>query len=531
MGEQWPSSWLAAAEELRGYSEKFVRPETMRGVMIRNRVAPEGASVLAAWLHELGDILFYPDDEELAEIVLLKPQWVSSYISRVLDDDEVAQKNGVFTADILTRLWYDLPTEMQMHFLRLMERFDLSYRTLEDRDVSLIVERLPLNAPDYEKQWNDFGIQPGNTRISMRFRLSTIPAGIPTWFIARSHRFTTYTHWRTGAMFADGHESRHLALVRSFPHDKYVDLTVIGPNPQEFFALLRDGFELTLARFPGLNIRRVMPCPGHDGKSCNHEFAHQHLLAATQRKPPVMEIQCPASFEMTSIPEMLFGIHWSTQGLVIKRIDEMEGRLRGEMDELRKLLQREFLKAYRTEQSKIESHCPSVFALRPTSDSGWKSLLVGQTFCLQLYCQAPGGWHPTDESGLYHLKCTAAWIEALTPYLRALIKIFKVTVPFAGPILGLIDEEMLNTMKHDVKLMEEFAKALPEKPDGEAANYAVDVTESAAPEIGSGAYLREIRAILQGADPQQGWGRLHKVLTPEGHFLWVCEKHARVYAR
>ena len=38
-----------------------------------------------------------------------------------------------------------------------------------------------------------------------------------------------------------------------------------GPNPHNFFTLLRDGLELTLRRFPGLNIDRRVPCPGHDG--------------------------------------------------------------------------------------------------------------------------------------------------------------------------------------------------------------------------------------------------------------------------
>jgi internalin A len=29
--------------------------------------------------------------------------------------------------------------------------------------------------------------------MSMKFRLNTILPGIPTWFIARSHRFTIHT--------------------------------------------------------------------------------------------------------------------------------------------------------------------------------------------------------------------------------------------------------------------------------------------------------------------------------------------------
>jgi hypothetical protein len=47
----------------------------------------------------------------------------------------------------------------------------------------------------------------------------------------------------------------------------------------------------------------------------------------------------------------------------------------------------------------------------------------------------------------------------------------------------------------------------------------------------SGAALRALRQLLDEKDPQQHWGSLRKVLTPEGHYLWLCEYHAEEYAR
>jgi GTPase SAR1 family protein len=529
MGEPWPATWLTAAEELRDSPNKFMKPHQLWALMKYHGVEEESQTVLALWLHELGDLLFYPEDEELSDIIIVKPQWVSSYISKVLDDEKVAENSGVFTSEELEHLWHDLPYEMQVHFLRLMEKFDLSYRTLEDRDVSLIVERLPLDAPEYEQRWLGHIRETNNSSITMRFRLNTIPAGIPTWFIARSHRFTTYTHWRTGSLFADNKEVRHLAVVRAFTHDKYVDLSVSGPNPQDFFALLRDGFEVTLARFPGLDVKRMIPCPGHEGKHCVYEFNHEHLLNATRRKPPVMEIQCPSAFEFISIPQLLFGIHWSTQGAVIQRIDEMESRLKGEVDELKRLLQREFLKVYRREQSQLETHCPNVFVLRPEVENMWKEKLIGQRFILQLYCQAPGAWHPTDESGQYKIQQNPRWLNSIAPYIKLLVKTLKIAAPFASPVTGIIDLSVLERVKHDIKIMEELVKSLPEKASVETTNYAVDITESPGPEEAAGAFLRIIRDILDDLDQQQIWGHLRKVLTPEGHYLWLCEHHTQKY--
>ena len=181
-----------------------------------------------------------------------------------------------------------------------MERFDLSYRTLENREVSLVVERLPLDAPDYRAVW-DRAFDEGMRELSMHFAMSSVPAGIPTWFIARQHRFTTHTHWRSGAVLRD-REDRHVALVAVDSHRGTARLSARGPNPHDFFALLRDGFELTLARFPGLEVTRLIPCPGHLGQPCHHRFDYEHLLKAAHRQPPVVDIQCPLAFEFVPSP-------------------------------------------------------------------------------------------------------------------------------------------------------------------------------------------------------------------------------------
>jgi hypothetical protein len=45
------------------------------------------------------------------------------------------------------------------------------------------------------------------------------------------------------------------------------------------------------------------------------------------------------------------------------------------------------------------------------------------------------------------------------------------------------------------------------------------------------AALVALRQFLDEKDPEQRWGGLRKVLTPEGHYLWLCKYHAREYAQ
>ncbi|MGV3721345.1 MAG: COR domain-containing protein [Actinomycetota bacterium] len=538
MGEIWPARWLAAANALRRRRERHITPKQLWDQMARHGVSRLNATVLARWLHELGEILYFRDNEELNDTVILKPEWVTGHVSRVLESAEVIGKDGIFTRQHMDALWSDLPLAMREHFLRLMERFDLSYRTREDKDVSIVVERLPLDEVDYQSTWEPLQKQDGCCEVSMRFRLNTLPAGIPTWFIARQHRFTTGKHWRAGGLFAyEREDPRHFALVKAYSHDRLVELTVRGPNPHNFFALMKDGIEVTLARFPGLQIVRNIPCPGHDGVPCAHEFNYEQLLQRLQKKREWIE--CPAAQEDVLVSELLFGLHWTTENLVLQRLDRLDeseaqrhAEVLGEMRNLLTLTQRGFTEIFRREQSKPETECPCVFTLRGLTHDGlrgsWEQL-AGTKLQLQLHCEAPGHWHATESDGCYEIDRPAEWLQQTAPYVSKLIGVLKYPAPFLAPGLGIAAAEAADEFKNQLKVVDELIKKLPEIKDDPTLARAQAMGDRSDPDRVDGAALRALRALLDEKDPTHVWGGLKKVLTPEGHYLWLCREHAAEY--
>jgi hypothetical protein len=70
---------------------------------------------------------------------------------------------------------------------------------------------------------------------------------------------------------------------------------------------------------------------------------------------------------------------------------------------------------------------------------------------------------------------------------------------------------------------------LPAIEGYEDCKLAVGMLNNYAPEELQGAALRALRQLLDEKDPQQHWGGLKKVLTPEGHYLWLCDYHAKQY--
>ncbi len=544
MGVTWPRTWLRAADAVRAAEDKHITPEALGGLLAEAGVhEPSHQASLTAALHSLGDLLHYPDDEELCDLVVLRPQWLTAYISRVLDSEDVLNEGGLFRHSFGNTLWRDVERSMRRHLIRMMENFDLSYRT-EDRKASLVVELLPWNPPSYQEDWNS-PERLEQRELRLKYRLHTVPPGIPTWFIAREHRFSTPVRWRSGALLKHP-DGVHAALVTVDRHAKTAELRVRGSYPHDFFAVLKDGFEQTLQRYPGLDITRLVPCPHRDenGTACRHEFRHEQLRARLDRRPPLETIECPEHLEEVEVAYLLQGIERPAAdqmaNQVMERLDRLEiagqrrhDEVRGGIEQARAEVsamvaeqQRGFLGVLRREQSREEAICPSVVWVRRVSrrEAGHR-LRPGDVFQLHLCCEAPGEWHLLDDTEPYELPANSEFTKVVLPYVHQTLKVLKYVVPVFGAALGAASEDLSKVMKDDLELMKALLDGLPAETRRQLSDRQSRSTVVATEH----AEYRQMFALLKQLDPDQHWGGLNKVTTPEGPTYWLCSEHARFY--
>lgn len=529
IGSRWPTAWVTGAESIHKYRQKYATPEDLYKRLAKARVTDRShQTYLLRALHLLGEVLYFEDDEELRDTIILRPQWVVDYINKVLDSQEVAAKEGLLTREHQRQLWRDLGVGLGDLFLRMMERFDLSYRITDDTTAaSLIVERLPWEAPSYQERWDAARNAPGAREIRLRYQLNTIPPGVPTWFIAREHRFSTGGNWRSGALLRQTSDPRVLGLIRVDRQDRTVDLAVRGPVPQSFFSVLQDGFESTLSRYQGLTINRMVPCicDGGDDNQPGHPCTYMHeydslirRLEQSKLKPAAREVECPRSFSKVSITELLFGLAPTT----IEQLASQTDTIGREISELRAettWANRQFFKAFRQAQARAEAMCPSLFTVIPV-----KSRKPGfHRLELRLYCEQPGAFHATPEPP-YIIDEPARWLAKIGPYLGFLLTMLKHAVPLAGPVLGLTSEQLHKELDGELKLMTELIKQLPE---------AVGTDQFRAEELRHSQLdvdYRALQALLNQLDRNKHWAGLSRTATPEDDVLWLCRDHAQQYS-
>jgi internalin A len=534
MGSEWPTTWLTAAESLRNRSEKCITPaqmwETMRSAGVGDRVQQR---YIAAALSQLGDILYYHDDPELSETIVLQPEWINEYISKVLDSPHVASSHGLLKRSHLNEIWSDLNPTMRDYFLTMMDKYDLSYRISGGHgdDLSLVVERLQWDPPAYEEAWQEIGRRPDTHEVRVIYELNTTPPGIPTWFIARSHRFSKNMHWRSGALL--GHsDGRHLALIRADRHHSTIELSVRGPLPVGFFSILDDGLNLILERFPGLDITRRVPCTCQNpsGESCPGLFNYEDLQARLIRTPPRYEIECHKSGELVAVPQLILGITPSDKDASKMSLEKLAKRvmmLDEKMSEQAEYSQRTLLKLQRLVQTQQEARCPSIFTIVP---AGPKRTL-GSPFELHLYCEEPGEWHRLPEpAGCYPITQPVEWLRKLGPYLQFTLTAFKHAAPLVGPILGIAVDKLDEQIKAECGLMKELASQMPDELRHKQEIDGLDTLQSApSAHAATEADFRGIQAMLRKLDPEDVWGGLSRTTTPEGLTLYLCSHHLARY--
>ena len=136
MGRSVPKNWQQVRESLCQNERAYLPLDDVFAVCKRHQIEQDDARLLLRICHRLGDLIHYQHDPVLSDMVVLKPDWLATAISYVLDDKSTRDARGLVAFQRLAEIWNDpcrpaesrYATDLHPLFLRLMERFDLSYK-------------------------------------------------------------------------------------------------------------------------------------------------------------------------------------------------------------------------------------------------------------------------------------------------------------------------------------------------------------------------------------------------------------------
>ena len=221
----------------------------------------DDARLLLRICRRVGDLIHYEHDLALRDIVVLKPDWLATAMSFVLDDEHTRKVgHGLVSFARLGQLWNTAdkpaenryPAKLHLIFLRLMERFDLCYRVAEagrtDEDAtSLIAQLVPDVRPDPVAGWAASPASGDEEQVQIcrivdaAKNESATAEGLFYQLIVRLHRYSlgradyaASVHWQRGLVLEDDTGAR--AFLEHVGND--VRITVRSPYPERFLSAL-----------------------------------------------------------------------------------------------------------------------------------------------------------------------------------------------------------------------------------------------------------------------------------------------------
>lgn len=198
-------------------------------------------ATLSRFLHDLGILLHFQNDPILRHRLILKPNWGTATVYKILDNATVKAHLGQFTDTDLAEIWSDRTyADMHHELLQLMKEFKVCYEIPNRKGHYIAPHLLNPDSPTYD--WN-----PQNNLI-LRYRYNHfMPKGLLTRFIVEQHRSIENVNdlenahvWKNGVIITN--RSARAEIIEHYPK-REIHIRVSGNRPRDLLTIINRQFE------------------------------------------------------------------------------------------------------------------------------------------------------------------------------------------------------------------------------------------------------------------------------------------------
>ena len=574
VGRSVPKSFADVRQALQDKGAPYLPLREVLDICRAHNMDDEIARLFITISHRLGHLTHYENDPTLRDIVILRPDWLATAMSYVLDDEATRAAHGLVKFSRLAQLWDDknraddsrYPATLHPIFLRLMERFDLSYRVADPASertggsqtrpdsTSLIGQLVPdIRPQNISDAWKT---SPASGDIQQTQICHIVDAsngqsasaeGLFYQLIVRLHKYSlgradynASVHWQRGLVLEDEYKSR--AFLEHVGND--VRITVRSPYPEGLLGMLTREVKFLVESFwEGLRCDVMVPCIEPCGKHTPGTGLFEVEKLMDSKRKNRHEFPCPVCTEWQNIDSLLRNAPAATQQISLVDLQSEFAAIKDKLDEVNVTSRRILSQVDKTYTDLLQvltdeaKEGPRLFSFFPVDRSAFNpKTWIREKFRLVLWCEhsrlpLPVLNNGDMKKGVYDLELEREWFKKASPYLKLLTGTLGMVLPVASSAVKLALDETA------YKLIEEqldFGTGIIDATLGETAKISefLGTADSTHLEHGialrsDGSTLRELHALLKAKDP--GFGGLVRVMNKRQEFLWVHEKFAGEY--
>jgi len=289
VGDELPKTWKLVREILEIDERDYISLDEYLEICQENGFTERKHKLqLSGYLHDLGVCLHFQDDPLLNKTVILKPEWGTAAVYKVLDNDTVRNKLGKFTLSDLEDIWGEKQYEnARDELLQLMIKFKLCYKIPND-DVYIAPQLLTEEEPTYPWQ--------GNNNLILRYTYEFMPKGIITQFIVAMHKHIWQQQyvWKSGVILE---KDQTFAEVIEYYGKREIKIRVVGKQKRDLLIAVTHELDKIHDSYNRLKYNKLIPCNCSKCKGSQKPYFYP-FERLRQFEADGQKIQCQESYEM-----------------------------------------------------------------------------------------------------------------------------------------------------------------------------------------------------------------------------------------
>jgi hypothetical protein len=518
MGCPWPTSYERAEAEIKAKKRTtHIGRDKLHAIFAKAGVGQESYEDAAAAMARLGAITQFADCPDLRDFVVLRPQWLTKAISKVMEDGQLSADQGEIALTRMEGIFNEAGYRgMFATFHNCMQEFELCY-DLEDRSQDrspscLVPLRFGYVRPAIP--WST-GRAVKERRVEYKLNIRP-PMGIMSRFIVKTHHMIVKTpqhpkgiYWHNGVFLRTGEGPLSSeALCEFVPDDRKLCIEVRAAFPQNLSEQIHAYVKAVFSFFSGLEAERSYGCIRVDPQTqaeqrCSGLHTEKRIYSAISKQRvldcefeehdvdpqkliwgfgsfsefvmnkmvPVGQLRHALRQELDKPPEwaapfvrgvgaLLDWVH--VNGGKMDQLLQGQSALAAEFKQEAELKLHEYL-ACTSEMLDDRDHtaAPGLISIMTEDRSPWNPVgYFKKTYVLTPFCECEGKIHACEDGKVEFTK-DRPWWEKTAPWIARGTKLLAagLQLGFAGMPLAL-GPKVAEAVKDEVKLMQELTKHL-----------------------------------------------------------------------
>ncbi|MFT3910476.1 MAG: COR domain-containing protein [Ferruginibacter sp.] len=307
-GKGVPKSWIPVREAIA--SEAKSKPcisfdlfaEICRKTNFQKFEELTNVQDLASFLHSLGIILWYSDNKDLKDWVILQPDWAMNAVYEIIDDSEIQNRRGFILSTDFKRIWQGQSYAGKHNILKkMLEVFKIAFPKKHIKEDYIIPARLVSMPPEYE--WPET-----ESYLRLEYQYEFMPKGLVNQISAELSRSIKSDNdvWNNAVNLKNDTNTASGQIIENF-YNRKISIKTKGKDARSLIIVIMNAMKDITDGYKGVTPTIIVPCNCIECQTNNKPslFHYDRLISWSEKRDYVV---CNESGEEILIEALLFTV-------------------------------------------------------------------------------------------------------------------------------------------------------------------------------------------------------------------------------